>query len=299
VRPCPHCAHARATVRYDFGGQRIVRCAACELLYLDPWPDETETGAVYGEEYFQNADFLRGANEALFGYADYVAERFNKQLQYVKIVRGVRALLGQRPGRPRLLEVGCGFGYFLDVAFEEGFDVEGLEFNPHAVERLRRKYAFPILSGALERTDLEPGALDAVAMFDVIEHLRDPFGALDRIRKALAPRGVLVISTPDAESPVSRLIGKRLEDFRRTREHLFFFGRRTLAQILAEHGFEVIRIRSIGHTFELGFLLDRLALYNRPLFGSLRRIVTSLGLAQTSIYLNPLTKMIAFARVRS
>lgn len=136
-------------------------------------------------------------------------------------------------------------------------------------------------------------------MFDVIEHLRDPFGALDRIRKALAPRGVLVISTPDAESFVSRLIGKRLEDFRRTREHLFFFGRRTLAQILAEHGFEVIRIRSIGHTFELGFLLDRLALYNRPLFGGLRRIVTSLGLAQTSIYLNPLTKMIAFARVRS
>ncbi len=269
------------------------------LLYLDPWPDEAETQAVYGETYFQNTHFLRGASDTLFGYSDYVSERFNKQLQYVNIARDVARLLGETPARPRLLEVGCGFGYFLDVAFEEGFDVEGLEFNPHAVERLRRKYVFPILSGALERAELPPRTLDAVAMFDVIEHLRDPFGALERIHAALVPGGILVLSTPDAESVVSRLIGKRLEDFRRTREHLFFFGRRTLAQILAERGFEVIRIRSIGHTFELGFLLERLALYNRPVFGGLRRVATALGLARAPIYLNPLTKMIAFARARS
>lgn len=235
------------------------------MLYLDPWPSEEETRAVYGDSYFQNPRFMRGDSESLFGYADYIAERFIRQPQYTRIARELRGLLPPLDRSPRLLEVGCGLGYFLDMAFEEGFEPTGIEFNSHAVERLRRKY-FPILPGALETIELPPGSLGVVAMFDVIEHLRDHFAALDRLRHALAPHGVLAVCTPDVESLVSRLIGKRLEDFRRTRERLFFFGRSTLRTILAEHGFDVLSLRSIGHTFEVAFLLDRLSLYNRPLF---------------------------------
>jgi 2-polyprenyl-3-methyl-5-hydroxy-6-metoxy-1,4-benzoquinol methylase len=293
---CPNCRDQRTTVRYDFGRHRIVRCAGCGLLRLDPLPSEEDTLAVYGENYFQNDDFLRGDNDGLFGYADYIAERFNKQPQYAQIAKDIAARLGITGRRPKLLEVGCGFGYFLDVAFEENFDVVGLEFNATAVARLRRKYAFPILSGSLESTQLERDSFDAVVMFDVIEHLRNPFSALDRVRAAVAPGGLFVLSTVDAESTVSRLLGRRLEDFRRTREHLFFFGRKTLAQVLSAHGFETVSIRSIGHTFELAFLLERLALYNRPIFQTLRRLVTRLGLGSLQIHVNPGTKMIAFAR---
>jgi SAM-dependent methyltransferase len=295
---CRNCLHEHATPRYDFGREKIFRCDGCGLLYLDPWPSEEETQAVYGDSYFQNPRFMRGDNDSVFGYADYIAERFIKQSQYTVIARRVRELLPPLDHPPRLLEVGCGFGYFLDTAFEEGFQVTGMEFNRHAVERLRRKYAFPILSGALERTALDRGSFDAIAMFDVIEHLRDPFGALDRLHDALAPHGVLVVSTPDAESWVSRVIGKRLEDFRRTREHLFFFGRRTLGAVLDAHGFDVLALRSIGHTFEIAFLLDRLALYNRPLFTTLRRIVNRVGIGGLRIRVNPHTKMIAIARRR-
>jgi SAM-dependent methyltransferase len=296
MRPCPSCGHERATARYDFGREKILRCGRCTLMYIDPLPTEEETHAVYGESYFQNPRFMSGDTDALFGYADYIAERFIKQAQYTRIAQELRGYLPPLDRPPRLLEVGCGFGYFLDTAFEEGFDVRGLEFNRHAVERLRRKYAFPIHFGALESADLEPGSLDVVAMFDVIEHLRDPFGALDRVHRALVPHGLLIVATPDAESWVSRLIGKRLEDFRRTREHLFFFGRQTLSQILVRHGFEVLKLRSVGHTFEIAFLLDRLALYNKPLFTALRRLVTRMGIGSVRIKINPLTKMIAVAR---
>ena len=254
--------------------------------------------AVYGEDYFHNPAFLTGSSDGLFGYSDYVAERFNKQPQFAAVARQIAGLIETGARRARLLEVGCGFGYFLDVAFEADFDVSGLEFNPFAVDRLRRKYAFPILSGAVETIELEPGAYDAVVMFDVIEHLRDPFGALARVHRALAPGGVLVLSTVDAESIVSRLIGKRLEDFRRTREHLVFFGRDTMHRVLREKGFEVVSVRSIGHTFEIAFLLARLELYQRQLFGALRRLVTRIGLGTKQVYLNPGTKMIVFARRR-
>jgi SAM-dependent methyltransferase len=298
-RGCPNCELDDPTVRYDFGAQQILRCRSCGLLYLHPWPTLEETQAVYSDTYFENQQFMQGDHNVLFGYADYVAERFNKQVQYAALARTIRTYVpvrGER--RPRLLEVGCGFGYFLDVAFEERFDVMGLEFNPHAVERLRRKYAFPILAGALEDAELEPEALDAAVLFDVIEHLRDPFTALDRLRDALAPNGVLVLTTVDAGSLSSRLLGKRLEDFRRTREHLVFFERPTMRRVLDEHGFDVLAIRSIGHTFDLAFLIERLMLYNRPLFGALRKAVLALKLGHRQIYLNPRTKMIVFARRR-
>jgi len=293
---CPHCRKAQYTVRYDFGAHRVVRCSGCGLLRLDPHPTEEDIRAVYGENYFNNTEFLRGTTQALFGYSDYIAERFNKQRQYTAIAREIARRLGAMGRRPRLLEVGCGLGYFLDVAFEEDFDVSGLEFNPHAVERLKRKYAFPVRAGALESTEFPPAAFDSVVLFDVIEHLRDPFAGLDRMHAAIAPRGLLVLSTVDAESVVSRLLGKRLEDFRRTREHLFFFSRKTLREVLDTHGFEVETIRSIGHTFSVEMLLDRLALYNRPVFTALRRLATRVGVGSLQIYVNPGTKMIAYAR---
>ena len=270
----------------------------CSLLYLDPWPTAAELHAVYSEDYFENDDFMEGDHANLFGYSDYIGERFNKQPQYAAIARRILNLLSMEGTRPRLLEVGCGYGYFLSEAFEEGFDVAGVEFNPSAVERFRAKYSFPVWCGAMEDVDLEHGSYDCVAMFDVIEHLLDPFACLDKTHEALKPGGLLALSTMDAESWSSRLLGKRLEDFRRTREHLIFFGRETLRSVLDEHGFDTVSIRSIGHTFELSFLLERLSLYNRTLFGAARRMADVSGLGRIPLRVNPHTKMIAIARKR-
>jgi SAM-dependent methyltransferase len=292
---CTYCRSPRVATRYDLGRHQILRCASCGLMYLHPWPTDEELAQVYGDNYFRNPDFSDGNNDTLYGYADYIAERLIKQADYARIARQIRSHL---PGveRPRLLEVGCGFGYFLDVCFEEGFDVSGIEFNRHAVERLRQKYQFPVAVGALEQARFDEGQFEAAVMFDVIEHLRDPFSSLDILHHGLVPGGILAVSTMDAESWTSRLLGKRLEDFRRTREHLFFFSRETLSSILERHGFEPLVIRSIGHTFELGFLLERLALYNRPLFRSLQKIVAGARLAQLKIRVNPRTKMVVLAR---
>ena len=68
---------------------------------------------------------------------------------------------------------------------------------------------------------------------------------------------------------------------------------------LREHGFEVVTLRSVGHTFDLDLLLERLSLYNRPIFGSMRWMAQRMRLGRIQIYVNPLTKMIAFARRRS
>jgi len=202
------------------------------------------------------------------------------------------------PSGGRLLDVGANFGHFVQQASGR-YEAVGLEPSPTVVAWAREHLGARLEVGSVEQDIADfHGRFDAITMFDVIEHLRDPFRALDRLHHALVPGGLLVLSTVDAESWSSRMIGKRLEDFRRTREHLFFFGRETMRRILEQHGYEVLSVRSIGHTFELGFLLDRMSLYNRPLFRSLHRAVEAVGLGKMQIYLNPFTKMIVYARRR-
>ena len=73
----------RASVRYDFGDQQIRRCRRCELLFLDPWPTEEETGGLRRKLLPQSV-LHAWRNNHLFGYVDYVAERLNKQPQYAR-----------------------------------------------------------------------------------------------------------------------------------------------------------------------------------------------------------------------
>ena len=87
-------------------------------------------------------------------------------------------------------------------------------------------------------------------MFDVIEHLHNPFGDVQKMYDRLNPGGGIAIATMDSESLMSRLLGTRLEDFRRIREHLYFFSRESLTKVLERAGFQVYAIKSHGHTFE-------------------------------------------------
>jgi 2-polyprenyl-3-methyl-5-hydroxy-6-metoxy-1,4-benzoquinol methylase len=267
-------------------------------MWLYPIPSLEELHEVYGEDYFTNPNFLRNNNEMLFGYTDYISERINKQYGYRGVVTTARKLLRATgsEGRLRWLDAGCGLGYLLDVAFDDGFCVHGLEFNSSAVEKLRAKYRFPVQWGGVEVLE-DSAQFEVISLLDVVEHLRDPFSDLARLRQAISPSGVLVVSTMDSDSLVSRLLGKRLEDFRRIREHLYFFSRTTLERTLVRAGWEVVEIRSIGHTFQLGALLNRTAMI-WPLVGGLAKAVRPRWLLEANVYLNPGTKMIVFAKPR-
>lgn len=297
--PCPdhHCSSDRSVVVYDFGKWKIVECKACKLMYLTPFPTLDELGKIYNEEYYLNKEFYDVQSFNLYGYTDYVAERFNKQLQYRDIVKEINKFIpGEKPKRLRLLEIGCGLRFFLDVACDYDFEVIGIEFNEYAIRSIKRKYAFDVRCGELKKGMFQESSFTVVAMFDVIEHLRNAFETLEIIHTILSPDGILVLTTMDSKSIVSRLLGKRLEDFRRIREHLLFFSRRTITHALNRYGFEVLKIQSNPHTFQLGMLLERLTIYNRFVFGNLKRLFDILKLSKINISINFGTKMIVYAR---
>ena len=295
---CRHCGAHRSIVRYRFAEyDKVIReCSSCHLMVLDPMPSEDELHAVYNEGYFENEQLSAADPAHVYGYEDYISERINKQKGYRGICEQVnRFLLSPRP-RAKLLDYGCGLGFFLDAAFELGFDVEGVEFNEYALGYIRQRYRYPVHSpGEFNPSD----SYDVLTMFDVIEHLREPFEMLDTAHGLLAEDGLLVVSTMDSTSVTSRLMGKRLEDFRRISEHLFFFDRSNLASILGKHGFDVLKVASIGHSFEMRLLASRLRA-TLPIVGAplqwFLRVFPFVN--RWSIYLDPRTKFIVYARKR-
>jgi len=296
---CRNCSATRSAVRYKFSGtEKVIReCAACRLMVLDPLPTEEELKAVYNDGYFDNAALTDVDVTRVYGYVDYIAERIHKQRGYSDICGRLEHLVMKIPeGAPRLLDYGCGLGFFLDSAFDRGFDVHGLEFNHYAIEYIRKRYAYPVSHSSSFAPDRP---YDVVTMFDVIEHLQDPFEGLESARDMLVDNGILVVATIDSTSVTSRLMGKRLEDFRRISEHLFFFSRSNLTSILRRYGFDVLETSSLGHSFEIRLLAVRLRSV-LPVIGApmvwLLKLLPFVG--GWSIYLNPRTKFIVYARKR-
>jgi len=294
---CKNCGSSLGVVRYRFYevDKRIVECAGCRLMVLDPLPTVEDLRRVYDAGYFENPALIQNDDVSrVYGYVDYISERINKQRGYTEICARLERMVVSTRARPKLLDYGCGLGFFLDIAHEHGFDVRGVEFNQYALQYIRGRYAYPVGDATTVATGER---YDVITLFDVIEHLREPFEAIRMYYEMLEDGGVLVVSTMDSTSVTSRLMGKRLEDFRRISEHLFFFSRDNLAAILQKHGFEILRVASEGRSFQLKLLTSRvravLPVVGTPMSWMLKLFPFAGG---WSVYVNPRTKFIVYAR---
>lgn len=91
------------------------------------------------------------------------------------------------------------------------------------------------------------GEFDALIAGEIIEHLEDPLGFLHSCRETLCPGGILVLSTPNPNSPIERLLTLTLS--RRwfyTEDHIMLFPQRWLIRMLERTGFIDVKLYSGG-----------------------------------------------------
>jgi 2-polyprenyl-3-methyl-5-hydroxy-6-metoxy-1,4-benzoquinol methylase len=159
-----------------------------------------------------------------------------------KAGRQVRQLAdhGVPPGS-RVLEIGSAYGYFRAALQEAGYEHAGVEPVAHA--RAVAADAFgQQTAAALDDVD---GVFDAVALWDVIEHVPDAVATLRDLVARLKPGGLLALKTPNLDCPEANVFGAAYHSLKR--EHLVVFTPRSLAAVAAEAGLDVERIESVSH----------------------------------------------------
>jgi SAM-dependent methyltransferase len=174
------------------------------------------------------------------------------------------------PGR-RLLDVGASFGHFLAQARGK-YDASGIEVSASAVAWARSAFDVDISVGSVYDVSRGADRFDAITCWDVIEHLEDPAGAIDRMRQALVPGGLLFLSTPDAGALVARVMGARWH-YLDPIQHLHLFSRRNLVRFVTGRGFTFVDSKHFGRGYRLRYVINRL----RYLAGAHGTVATTAG----------------------
>jgi 2-polyprenyl-3-methyl-5-hydroxy-6-metoxy-1,4-benzoquinol methylase len=112
----------------------------------------------------------------------------------------------------RVLDLGCGFGYFLRLCDEQSWDTYGVDVSSFAIDMARTNTKARLYLHNIEKLD-EPifaeNAFDLITMFDVIEHLTLPNGVLKECERILKHGGKLMITTPNLNA-IERVFWKAL-----------------------------------------------------------------------------------------
>jgi 2-polyprenyl-3-methyl-5-hydroxy-6-metoxy-1,4-benzoquinol methylase len=140
-----------------------------------------------------------------------------------------------------LIDVGCGSGYFLDLARNGGFDVLGIEPFPAEAKHARELYNVDVVSGDSALRDLEP-RYDVATMWNVLEHSRNPVELVTEVGRVLRPGGVVLIEVPNMLLwrylvPLRRWLGTKGPGLI-LYEHINHFTPRSLTAVLRQAGFK-------------------------------------------------------------
>jgi 2-polyprenyl-3-methyl-5-hydroxy-6-metoxy-1,4-benzoquinol methylase len=292
VADCTICRGHERREAYVVDGHRVVRCEHCRHLFVSPRPDMEDVIAIYGDDYFENPAFQTTDHEAYFGYMDYLNDRDNIQLKLRQVLDRIARL--HAPGR--LLDIGCGPGLFVDVADQGGWDAWGVDLNESAVKWARENVSEQVHVGTVADLCGESESFACITMLDVIEHLADPRAELQEVWRILEPGGVLVVVTPDAGAPVSRLLGSHWLEMKRAPEHLQFFSVQGLAQLLCLGGFSSVEWHTIGKVTTMHNILADLRFYSDRLFGGMEKLFERLGVNDKVFDVDPHTKLCLYAK---
>lgn len=291
---CNLCGSDSARKFMKVDGFNIVKCRRCGLVFVNPRLKFNQLAEIYMDgTYYKNPSFNSNQNGAsLYGYEDYLKD----EEEILKTFARRLDTIEKYSNRGKLLDVGCGLGFFLKLASERGWKVNGVEISKLAADFVKKRHKLPVFNGTLAQANFKKGYFDAITLFDVIEHIPDPKSMLLQANELLKPNGLLAVTTPNIGSLSARILGTRWEEVKRVREHIYFFSEKTLKSMLRSAGYKVIKTESAGRFFPVKGAVNRLKTYSHAASKVAEKVADCFNLNDRSIYVDPHYKVTIYSR---
>lgn len=230
---CNICNSTGIHTKYVKHGINVMECEKCSLCFVHPIPS-VEKQKKYYNEHYQSGRYRTYQN------AYEIRKKLNKK-RFEEIKK-------YKPSGNHL-DIGCATGFFLDVAKDNGLVVYGTELSQEAVMIARKRHK-DIFNGTVEQANYQSEFFDLVTIYDLIEHVLDPTQTFEEVNRIMKKNGLVVITTPDIKSWHAKILGKhfyQIDPF----QHLFYFSPKSMKNIMAKTGFEIIEIKKNKKIFTL------------------------------------------------
>lgn len=267
---CGNKNHSAFTLKYQKENFAVVTCNVCSLHFIPPYYRKKIEYTQY-----KNADVtsaVRAGNNWI------KIQRHKLRFKFIqKFAKG-----------GKLFDLGAGWGHFMLAGKELGYDVYGVEISEQPYLYCVNDLKLPVDHIDFFEMD-EAKQFDIITMWDVLEHIDKAGEFLAKCNKLTKPGGYLFLQVPQIDS----YFAKRHKDSWKMMglDHVNYFGKETITKILANHGYEVVKIKS---SFELKlFIMYTILPLIKKIKGNkkqtLQQANTTINAAERQNYFNKFT----------
>lgn len=201
----------------------VVECNKCSFTFIPPYFRKQVTYENYKDENVANA--VRNGNN------------------WVKIERHKLRydLIKKYKASGKLFDLGAGWGHFMLAGKMLGYDVYGIEIAEQPYLYAKNDLKLPV-----DHTDFflmdETKKFDIITMWDVLEHIDKADDVIAKCTRLTNLDGLLVIQVPQIDSYFAK---KHQDNWKMMGlDHVNYFGKKTITQLLEKHGYKVETIKS-------------------------------------------------------
>ena len=210
----------------------MVRCRNCSLLYASSIYEVEITNKLYEVSDFPYKEELDGLTKTYGNCLSYTEDLI--------------------PKKENFLEIGCGNGFLLEVAINQGWkNVSGIEPSIAAINQAKPNIRKKIIHSTFKSNSLEKNSYDLVFFAMVLEHVPNVSEFLSEIFKILRSDGVIIGICHDERHFLSKLLKNKhpiIND-----EHNYVFGKKTLKKIFLKNKFKDIKISDLKNYYSVDY----------------------------------------------
>lgn len=241
---------------------KINRCLNCSLVFSSP---------VFPAKKLSN--FYR---KSLCNYNDQVPYLIET---YFNIVKKFKDKL---PKNPKVLEVGCGNGFFLKALNDQKFtkNISGVEPSSKMISEADISLRGKIKSSIFKQSLFLKNSFDLILCFHTLDHVVEPNKFINDAYSLLKKNGYVIVVVHDTQGLSVKLFGEKSAIF--DIEHIYLFNKETLSRIFLKNRFKVVKIFNLINTYSLEYWI-KMSGFPSFIKNLTNLIITILGISRKSI----------------